>query len=103
VECFAPLFDEKALATILRPLRDVQDVLGEFQDTEVQANALLGLAGELASADDDSALMAIGGVIEQLGVRGADARASFAKTFGRFDDRKVQRAFDQLEPRKKKR
>jgi hypothetical protein len=97
------LFDEKALATILRPLRDVQDVLGEFQDTEVQANALLGLAGELASADDDSALMAIGGVIEQLGVRGADARASFAKTFGRFDDRKVQRAFDQLEPRKKKR
>jgi CHAD domain-containing protein len=103
LECFAPLFDEKALATILRPLRDVQDVLGEFQDTEVQANALLGLAGELASADDDSALMAIGGVIEQLGVRGADARASFAKTFGSFDDRKVQRAFDQLEPRKKKR
>jgi CHAD domain-containing protein len=103
VECFAPLFDEKALATILRPLRDVQDVLGEFQDTEVQANALLELAGELASADDHSALMAIGGVIEQLGVRAADARASFSKTFGRFDDRKVQRAFDQLEPRKKKR
>jgi hypothetical protein len=47
--------------------------------------------------------MAIGGVIEQLGVRAADARASFSKTFGRFDDRKVQRAFDQLEPRKKKR
>jgi len=103
VECFAPLFDEKALATILRPLRDVQDVLGEFQDTEVQANALLELAGELASADDHSALMAIGGVIEQLGVRAADARASFSKTFGRFDDRKVQRAFGQLEPRKKKR
>jgi CHAD domain-containing protein len=103
LECFAPLFDEKALATILRPLRDVQDVLGEFQDTEVQANALLELAGELASADDHSALMAIGGVIEQLGVRAADARASFSKTFGRFDDRKVQRAFDQLEPRKKKR
>ena len=103
LECFSPLFDEKALATILRPLRDLQDVLGEFQDTEVQANALLGLAGELASADDHSALLAIGGVIEQLGVRGSDARASFAKTFGRFDDRKVQRAVDQLEPRKKKR
>lgn len=103
LECFGPLFDEKALATILRPLRDVQDVLGEFQDTEVQANALLELAGELEGADDHSALMAIGGVIEQLGVRGADARASFPKTFGRFDDRKVQRAFDQLEPRKKKR
>jgi CHAD domain-containing protein len=103
LECFAPLFDEKALATILRPLRDVQDVLGEFQDTEVQANALLELAGELASADDHSAPMALSGVIEQLGVRGSDARASFSKTFGQFDDRKVQRAFDQLEPRKKKR
>jgi CHAD domain-containing protein len=52
LECFAPLFDEKALATILRPLRDVQDVLGEFQDTEVQANALLDLASELEGADD---------------------------------------------------
>ena len=103
LECFAPLFDEKALATILRPLRDVQDVLGEFQDTEVQANALLDLASELEGADDHSALMTIGGVIEQLGVRGAEARASFSKTFGQFDDRKVQRAFDQLEPRKKKR
>ena len=103
LECFAPLFDEKALATILRPLRDLQDDLGEFQDTEVQANALLELAGELKGADDHSALMVIGGVIEQLGVRGADARASFSKTFGQFDDRKVQRAFDQLEPRKKKR
>ena len=103
LECFAPLFDEKALSVILHPLRDLQDVLGEFQDTEVQANALLELAGELVAADDHSALMAIGGVIEQLGVRGADARSSFSKTFGRFDDRKVQRAFDQLEPRKKKR
>ncbi|CAB4626261.1 unannotated protein [freshwater metagenome] len=103
LECFAPLFEEKALSVILRPLRDLQDVLGEFQDTEVQANALLELAGELEGADDHSALMAIGGVIEQLGVRSADARSSFSKTFGRFDDRKVQRAIDQLEPRKKKR
>lgn len=103
LECFGPLFDEKALASILKPLRELQDVLGEFQDTEVQAHALLDLAGELASGEDHSALMAIGGVIEQLGVRGADARASFSKTFGRFDDRKVQKAFDRLEPRKKKR
>ena len=103
LECFGPLLDQKSLAVVLRPLRELQDVLGEFQDTEVQANALLELAGELESGEDHSALMAIGGVIEQLGVRGADARAAFAKTFGRFDDRNVQRAFEKLEPRKKKR
>ena len=97
LECFGPLFDQEALATILRPLRDLQDVLGEFQDTEVQGEALFELAGELATTDDHPALVAIGGVVEQLGVRGSTARNEFSKVFGRFDDRKVQRAMNRLE------
>jgi len=97
LECFTPLFDEKPLDEVLRPLRKLQDVLGEFQDTEVQANALRELAAELASGKNRSALMAIRGAIEQLEGRGSDARAAFAKTFRRFDDRKVKHAFAQLE------
>ena len=103
LECFGPLFDQAQLAVALRPLRELQDVLGEFQDTEVQANALRELAGELQLADEHDTNKAIKAVIGQLGVRGADARAAFTKTFGRFDSRKVQRAFESLEPRKKKR
>ncbi len=101
LECFAPLFNEDALHVILVSLKDLQDILGEFQDTEVQATALLALASELESTDDRSVLPTMVGVIEQLRARGADARAAFAKSFGGFDDRKVKRAFDRLEPRKK--
>ena len=101
LECFAPLFDEDALHEILGPLKDLQDILGEFQDTEVQASALLALASELEATEDRSAMPALVGVIEQLRARGADARAAFANSFGRFDDRKVKRAFDRLEPRTK--
>ncbi|MBJ7308439.1 MAG: CHAD domain-containing protein, partial [Acidimicrobiia bacterium] len=90
-------FNEEALATVLRPLRDLQDVLGEFQDTEVQGKALLELADELATTDDHSGLLAIGGVVEQLAMRGSTARNEFSKVFGRFDDRKVQRAMNRIE------
>lgn len=112
LECFGPLLDEDALSEILRPLKDLQDVLGEFQDTEVQANALLELAQSLGASEDQASNRAIAGVIEQLGVRGADARSTFARAFGAFEKRSVQRAFDRLgkrsssdgtSPRKKKR
>ena len=96
LECFEPLLDPEASARVLRPLRELQDVLGQFQDTEVQAEALLGLADAAAVTSD------LDGVVAPLRARGAEARRSFAGTFGRFDDRKVQRAFDRLEPRRKK-
>ena len=98
LECFSPLLDENALDVILVSLKDLQDVLGEFQDTEVQANALVGLADEFESAEDQPMMPTLVGVIEQLRVRGTEARAAFAKSFGRFDDRKVHRAFGRLEP-----
>jgi hypothetical protein len=38
--------------------------------------------------------------VEQLGMRGSIARNEFSKVFGRFDDRKVQRALNRLETTK---
>ena len=99
LECFSPLLDEKALDEVLAPLKDLQDILGEFQDTEVQATALLALAGERSTAGDPVETPALMGVVDQLRARGAEARAAFAKSFGNFDDRKVRRSFDRLEPR----
>lgn len=101
VECFRPLLDKKSFDTVLRPLRDLQEVLGEFQDTEVQADALFTIASTSDLADNPADRDVIVVIINQLKARGANARLSFDKSFRRFDDRRVQRAFDALAPRMK--
>ena len=93
LECFGRLFDADVADRIVQPLRGLQDVLGEFQDTEVQANALHSLVGEPSPALD--------AVIGRLRERGDEARRAFPAAFGRFDDRKVTRALLRLETAKK--
>lgn len=97
LECFGPLFPAEELATAVRPLKSLQDVLGEFQDTEVQAHVLADLGRQL---DDQGAstetILAMGGAIEQLSVRSSRARREFAARFASFDTRSVQEAYDHL-------
>jgi CHAD domain-containing protein len=99
IECFGPLLDKKSLDTVLEPLRDLQDVLGEFQDTEVQSHALFELASMSNLTDDTAARDVVVALVNQLKSRGAHARSSFDKTFRSFDSRSVQRAFDRLAPK----
>jgi len=97
LECFGSLFPAEELSVAVRPLKSLQDVLGEFQDTEVQAHALADLGRQL---DNEGAstetILAMGGAIEQLSVRSARARREFAARFTAFDARAVQLAFDHL-------
>ena len=97
LECFGSLFEAEVLSVAVRPLKSLQDVLGEFQDTEVQAHALAGFGRQL---DDEGAstetLLAMGGAIEQLSVRSSRARREFASRFSSFDATAVHQAYDQL-------
>ena len=99
IECFRPLLDPKSVDTVLGPLRDLQDVLGEFQDTEVQAVALFEIGTTTQLTDDAVAREALVGMVNTLKARGAKARSSFDRRFRRFDDRSVQRAIERLAPR----
>lgn len=100
LENFAPVFDHDAVEVLTVPLRRLQEVLGAFQDSEVQARALQAL---LASRPDADVAMARATdlVIEHLDDRSATARKEFAKVFDRFDDRSVRRAIDALDRRPK--
>jgi CHAD domain-containing protein len=109
LECFGSVFPTEQLAIAVKPLKSLQDVLGEFQDTEVQGRALAQFGRQL---DDEGAstetILAMGGAIEQLSVRSARARREFATRFSAFDDRTVERAYGALteqrgKPGKKKR
>ena len=94
LECFGSLFPADELGIAVRPLKSLQDVLGEFQDTEVQAHALAGFGRQLdIEGASTETILAMGGAIEQLSVRQTRARREFASRFEAFDDRAVERAY----------
>ena len=94
LECFGSLFPAEDLSVAVKPLKSLQDVLGEFQDTEVQAHALAQFGRQLDTegASTDT-ILAMGGAIEQLSVRQSRARREFAARFESFDSREVEHAY----------
>ncbi len=92
LECFAPLFPADEMKSIVKELKLVQDVLGTFQDCEVQTGTLVGFGeGVLAAAPRGDrvgtarTLMAMGSLVELIEERRLEARAAFADRFERFD------------------
>jgi CHAD domain-containing protein len=91
LEVFAPLVDHAARKLAVADLKDLQDVLGRFQDCEVQRRALRGFAEEMmaaASATADpataGAMLAMGELIGHLDVEQDRARQEFDVAFARF-------------------
>ncbi len=88
LECFGSLFDADEIAASVRELKGVQDVLGTFQDCEVQKASLEGFGREMIAergASQAAALLAMGALVEQLDEREQRARAEFVDRFARFD------------------
>lgn len=98
IEFFASLYDREAIAAPVRDMKRLQDILGRFQDREVQADALRGFAHEMYG--DDGApvdtCLALGIVAGQLLDDRAAARAAFAERFADFDSAPVRRRFRDL-------
>ncbi len=85
LEFFASLFDPQAHQHAVKDLKGLQDCLGEFQDRQVQQQELREFASQMI-ADRDipaTALLAMGELAGQLGLRQQRARREFA---GRFRD-----------------
>ena len=97
LECFGSLFPAADIATAVKPLKALQDTLGTFQDTEVQAHALEAMAEQLVDRGAPAAtLLAMGAVIENVNARGVAARAEFATRFAAFDSGPVNGAYERL-------
>jgi CHAD domain-containing protein len=93
LESFGPLGGGKRVREILGHLKLLQDNLGEFQDTQVQADRLRAAAAEVAAAsrlppETDAAVERLASVLE---ARGAAARADFARCFADYDERRTRR------------
>lgn len=85
LEFFASLYPSDVIKPMVATLKGLQDVLGTFQDREVQADLLRSLGDEIAVLEGGAAaLMAMGVLVERLGVQQERARERFAAQFDAF-------------------
>ncbi|MEP4077553.1 CHAD domain-containing protein [Haloferula sp.] len=95
LELFSSLFSEKALKSILRRLRGLQNTLGDFNDYSVQSESMLEYLEKAKKMDKDSA-SSVGGLIAVLHLRKHEARAQVAERFEEFCDGNMKRRFKKL-------
>ena len=76
----------------------MQDVLGTFQDSEAQREAIYALATDMMGRDTVSArtILAMGEITARLQVDQDSSRARFRAVFDRFARRPVQRRTSRL-------
>jgi CHAD domain-containing protein len=86
VEIFEPIEPPATRTRLLPVLKALQDCLGEFQDSEVQADAIRTFAAEMMAAGTagPATLLAMGELAAQLDGDQHHARAAFADTFTTF-------------------
>lgn len=85
LEFFSSLYPPQVVKPMVSSLKALQDVLGRFQDREVQADVLRALGDDIAAMKGGAAaLMAMGVLVERLGEQQEHARAEFAASFEQF-------------------
>ncbi len=85
LEFFSSLYPADVVKPMVATLKGLQDVLGRYQDREVQADRLRSIGEDVAQMKGGAAaLMSMGVLVERLGEQQAEAREQFAERFARF-------------------
>ncbi|MBA3339832.1 MAG: CHAD domain-containing protein [Geodermatophilaceae bacterium] len=98
LEIFGPLHDPATHRAALKDLKALQEVLGNFQDGQVQGQAVREFAASLMQKRSAPAatVLAMGELAAQLDVRQQHARSEFAARFAAFDSSASRRRFRKL-------
>jgi CHAD domain-containing protein len=94
LEFYRGLAPSGKIDRLVRDLKALQEILGDYQDGAVHAALLHELAGDLPRRETSAdILLALGARLERERIRQEQARAAFHKTFRRFaGDRERYRA-----------
>lgn len=85
LELFGGMWPAGKVKPLVAALKGLQDVLGHFQDDEIQAAELRGLGPELAAQPGGTdSLIALGFVLDGLNANQQEARRAFAARFSEF-------------------
>jgi CHAD domain-containing protein len=98
IEFYSSLYPAGELKELVVELKQVQDVLGEYQDLQVQIESLERYAAEMQAAGEVPAetLMAIGALTGQLYNRELEVREELTPVLAEFGRRKLRRRFEAL-------
>jgi CHAD domain-containing protein len=86
LEFFAPLHDPLIYRKVVGDLKQLQDCLGEFQDSQVQREEIHALADAMLveRAAPAATLLGMGEIAANLAISQAEAREDFSMRFARF-------------------
>ena len=98
IEFFQSLYPDDALKPMIKTLKVLLDNLGEFQDLHVQAEELMGFAGDMQAEGkvELRTLLSIGALIGDLLRAQQLARTQFAERFAGFDTKDNRAAYRKL-------
>ncbi len=98
VEFFHSLLDQDAAEAAVASLKGLQDTLGGYQDLQVQADALLGYARDLAREGKAAppAYLALGMLVELLREQQARTRIEFSGRFAEFSGKAGRKSWRRL-------
>jgi CHAD domain-containing protein len=91
LETFPPSTDPADARVAVKELKALQDVLGTFQDSEAQREALYSIATEMMTGGASArTIFAMGQIAARLQAQQDSSRAEFAAMFERFSRRSAQ-------------
>jgi CHAD domain-containing protein len=98
LEFFAPVLEPSGVRSAVKELKTLQDVLGTFQDSEAQREAIYALAAEMMVAEGAGSrtMLAMGELAARRQESMQSSRAEFATTFAAFGRLSVPRRMARL-------
>ena len=98
LEFFASLYGKRNIGRLVKQLKELQDILGGFNDMEVQRSRLTSFADQLMTAGGagPETIFAIGRLADVMAERQDGYRREFASSFGAFADRDSQKLYRKL-------
>ena len=99
MEFFGPVFPKSAFKSLLKPLKQLQDNLGRFNDHSVQQQSLRAFLSGLDHTDHAGNLelaQSVGALIAILHQRQSEERGKVVDSFARFNSAGTQKTFRDL-------
>jgi len=98
LEIFTPVLDPSGARNAVKELKRLQDLLGTFQDSETQREAIYALAAEMMVDEgaDSRTMLAMGEIAARLQESTDSSRSEFAAAFERFGRLSGQRRVARL-------
>ncbi|MFA5984595.1 MAG: CHAD domain-containing protein [Methylococcaceae bacterium] len=95
MEFFQSLYPEQAMQGLIKCLKGLQDVLGKFQDCEVQEQTLKQFSEEMMAVKvQANTFLAMGVLIQIIDTHKLEARKGFNEKFADFQQLKIRKSFE---------